>query len=201
MSRISFVCAFFLLLFSAVGFSAEKPYPMSDTKNTLVIADFDSWDEINNIGGMFSSWCKDPTDDTQNCRVEITDQERVGDNGNGIRLVYDVDSPKNAFNGMWMMLENTDWTPYNYLVISIRGDKEAGYTQRFKIEIKNKKGEIGRYVVLGITDQWKQFAVPLTSFRGLTKFNQMKEMTLVFDDMRCNPKVGAVYIDNIYLSK
>ncbi|MFH1368570.1 MAG: carbohydrate binding domain-containing protein [Elusimicrobiota bacterium] len=201
MLKNAFIYAALLMLFSVVGFTIEKPYPMGDEKNTLMIADFDTWEEINNLGGMFSSWTKDPNDDTQGCRVEISDQERVGDKGNCLRLVYDVDSPKNAFNGMWIMLENSDWTPYKYLVLSVKGEKESGFTPRFKIEVKNRKGETGRYVVLGIVDQWKQFLIPVSSFRGLTKLKDMREMTIVFDDMRCNPKVGAVYVDNIYLSK
>lgn len=201
MARITAALASFMMLFTVVGFTQEKPYPLSDTKNTLLIADFDTWEDINNIGGGFSSWSKDPADDTQNCRAELTDSEKVSEKGNSLKLTYDVDSPKNAFNGMWMGLENTDWTPYKYVVISVKGSKEAGFTPRFKIELKNKKGESGKYVITGITDQWKQFAIPLSAFRGMTKLKDMQIFTIVFDDMRCDPKVGAIFVDNVYLSK
>ncbi len=173
----------------------------SGQEGTLMVADFDSWEEINNIGGMFSSWTRDPNDTTQGCRVEITDDDRWGDKGLSIRLIYDVDSPSIAFNGMWMFLQEIDFSPYKYLVIHARGDREAGYSPRFKIEIKNKSKEAGRYVITGLTDDWQEFAIPLTKFKGITNFKVMKEITFVFDDMRCSPKVGEIYIDNIYLSK
>lgn len=201
MLKNALIYASFLLLFSVAGFTQEKQYPISDTKNTLLIADFDTWEDINNIGGAFSSWAKDPTDETQGCKAELTDSERVGDTGNSLKITYDVDSPKNAFDGIWMALENTDWTPYKYIVFSVKGSKEAGFTPRFKVEIKNKKGESGKYVLTGVTDQWKQFAIPLKSFRAITRFKDMQTFVLVFDDMRCDPKVGALFIDSIYLSK
>lgn len=201
MLKNALICASFMMLFSVVGFTQEKPYPVSDTKNTLLIADFDTWEELNNIGGMFAGWGKDPGDDTQGCRCELTDQDKVGEIGHSVRLVYDVDSPRNAFNGMWMELMNTDWSPYKYLVISVRGEKEAGFTPRFKLEVKNKKGEIGRYVLTGVTEQWKQFVIPLKTIRGLSRLKDMVMFTVVFDDMRCDPKVGAILIDTMYLSK
>jgi len=179
----------------------KKVYPITDTKNVLVIADFDTWDDINNLGGPFSSWAKDPTDDTQICRVEITDEDFVGDKGHSIRMVYDVDSPRIAYNGMWMKLADSNWSAYRYLVLWLKGDKDAGFTPRFKIEIKNSKGENGAYVVTGIKDLWQQFVVPLKNFRGITRLTRMEELIFVFDDMRCNPKVGEIYVDSIYLSK
>ncbi|MFH1368571.1 MAG: hypothetical protein ABII64_05550 [Elusimicrobiota bacterium] len=189
-----------LFLLPTAGFSAEFR-PMTDQKNTLVIADFDSWSEINNLGGKFAAWAKDMNDESQGCKVGITDSERVGTKGNSIRLMYDVDSPKIAYNGMSINVMGTDWTPYKYIVLSAKGDEEAGYTPRFKVELKNKKGQTGIYVLTGLTGDWKQFALPLAEFQGITRFHQMQEMTIVFDDMRCNPQVGVIYVDNIYLSQ
>lgn len=201
MRKSCLAAVLFVISVTVAGFTQEKPYPMSDSKGALVIADFNSWEEINNLGGMFAGWGKDPNDDTQGCRVELNDQEKVGDKGMSVRMVYDVDSPRTAFNGFWCSLESSDWSPYRYFCISVKGDKAAGFTPRFKIELKNKKGEIGRYVLTGITDQWKDFVIPLTSFRGLNKTKDMMMLTIVFDDMRCDPKVGALFIDNVYVSK
>ena len=203
--RIALMLVIFCFLSVAQVMAAAESAPAkalsSGQEGTLMVADFDSWEEINNIGGMFSSWTRDPNDTTQGCRVEITDDDRWGDKGLSIRLIYDVDSPSIAFNGMWMFLQEMDFSPYKYLVIHARGDREAGYSPRFKIEIKNKSKEAGRYVITGLTDDWQEFAIPLTKFKGITNFKVMKEITFVFDDMRCSPKVGEIYIDNIYLSK
>ena len=203
--RIALLLVVFCFMSAATTVSAAEAAPAkalaAGQEGTLMVADFDSWEEINNIGGMFSSWTRDPNDTTQGCRVEITDDDRWGDKGLSIRLIYDVDSPGIAFNGMWMFLQEVDFSPYKYIVIHARGDREAGYSPRFKIEMKNKSKEAGRYVITGLTDDWQEFAIPLSKFKGISSFKVMKEMTIVFDDMRCSPKVGEIYIDNIYLSK
>ena len=196
-------CSFALTALTAARAAdpdAAKPLPMGDD-GTLVIADFDSWEEVNNLGGLFSSWTRDPNDPTQGCRVEITDDDRWGEKGLSVRLIYDVESPGIAFNGMWMFVQETDWTPYRALVIHVRGDREAGFSPRFKIEVKNKQKEVGRYVIVGITDEWQEFVIPLKRFKGMNSFKVVKEITITFDDMRCAPKVGEIYIDNIYLTK
>lgn len=198
MSR--FITAALLILFPALCLAADAK-PMDDKKNTLVIADFDSWSEINNLGGKFMAWSGNPNDERQGCKVAISDAERVGTKGNSIRLMYNVDSPKAAFNGMSTLLNGADFTPYKYLVMSVKGDEEAGFTPRFKIELKNKKGESGIYILNGVTNAWKEFVMPLSEFQGITRFDQMKELSIVFDDMRCNPLNGVLYVDNIYLSK
>lgn len=201
--KISGLIAFVLLfMVNIAGAQKEAPkvLPMG-SEGTLVIADFDSWEEVNNLGAEFSSWTRNPEDESQGCRIEITDDDKWGDNGLSIRLIYDVDSHTVAYNGMWMMLKQVDFSPYKYLVLHVRGDKEAGFTPRFKLEIKNKQREVGRYVVTGITDQWQEIMIPISSFKGMTNFKSMREMTITFDDMRCTPKIGELYIDNIYLSK
>ncbi|MFH0908565.1 MAG: hypothetical protein V1929_07370 [bacterium] len=177
-----------------------KPLPMG-SEGTLIVADFDSWEEVNNLGGLFSSWTRDPDDPTQGCRVEITDDDRWGEKGLCVRLIYDVESPGIAFNGMWIQLEETDWSRYRYFIVHVRGDREAGFTPRFKIEMKNKQKAVGRFVITGVTDDWQEFVIPLSKFKGLDNLKVMKEITISFDDMRCSPKVGEIYIDDIYLSK
>lgn len=191
-----------LLFFNAAGFCADVKFKqLDDKKNTLLIADFDSWAEINNLGGKFNAWSGNPADERQGCKVAITDSERVGTKGNSVRLMYNVDSPKAAFVGMSMNVMNTDWTQYKYLVLSVKGDAEAGFTPRFKVELKNKKGESGVYIITGLTNEWQQIGIPVNEFMGITRFEQVKEISFVFDDMRCNPLVGVVYLDNVYLSK
>lgn len=177
-----------------------KPLPMGD-KGTLIIADFDAWEEINNLGGLFGPWTRDPDNASQGCRIEITDDDRWGNSGLCLRMIYDVDSLTQAYNGMWLRLQEADFTPYNYLIVHVRGDREAGFSPRFKIELKNKAKGVGRHVITGITDQWQEFVIPLRRIKGLDKLDAMTEMVITFDDMRCAPKLGEILIDNIYLSK
>jgi hypothetical protein len=63
--------------------------------NELVIADFDTGDKPNNIGGDFGGWDKDPNDESQGTQMSFDTDDSQGDaSGYAIRLDYDVDSPK-----------------------------------------------------------------------------------------------------------
>lgn len=189
-----------LMLVTGLKVNAEnKPLPIG-SEGTIVVADFNSWEDINSLGLAFGPWDSRPDDPAQTCRLEITNDEHVGEKGNSVRLIYDVDASLTAFNGFWTKLGGLDLRTYKYLVISVKGEKETGFTPRFKIELKSK-GESGGTVVVGITDYWQQIALPLDSFRGLEKWSEVDELTIVFLDMICVPKVGELYIDDIYFSK
>ncbi len=124
---------------------------------------------------------------------------RVGDEGFSMRIDYDVDSPNPAFNGYWMQLEGADFSEYSTFVISIKGDAEEGFTERFKLEMKNTEGQTGTYMVSGVTDEWQEFEIPLDRFRGLRDTSSMAEFVIVFEDTVANPKEGRIYIDNLYV--
>ncbi len=189
-----------LMLVMRLTANAEsKPLPIG-SEGTIVVSDFNSWEDINNLGLPFGPWNSRPDDPTQSCRIEITSDERIGDKGNSLRLIYDVDSSATAFNGFWTKLGGLDLSTYKYFVMSVKGEKETGFTPRFKIEIKGKK-EGGSSVIVGITDYWQQMAVPLDSFRGMEKWGTVEEMVVVFIDMICEPKVGEIYMDDLYFSK
>ena len=93
-----------------------RPAAAADSGNELVVADFDTGDKPNNIGGDFGAWDKDPNDDTQGTQLTFEPDDALGDQaGYAIRLDYDVDSPNPAYNGFWMKLNGEDATAYNAL--------------------------------------------------------------------------------------
>lgn len=170
--------------------------------NELVIADFNTGEKPNNIGGDFGSWDKNPEDDTQGTKLKFESDDALGAaTGYSIRLDYDVDSPNPAYNGFWMKLRGADAAPYNTLTFYMRGDKEAGYAKRVKIELKDKSNKPSAYVVGNITDKWQKVSIPFDRFRRIQDWTSLNELVVVFDDMNSNPKTGAVYIDHIVLSK
>lgn len=165
----------------------------------ILVNDFDRKENFNNLGGAFGSWVVFYSDLNQHCRDEFSN-ERAGDKGFGLKLDYDVDSPYSAYNGFFTNLMGIDLTGYNYLVFSIKGDKNIGYTTKINVELKNKF-QIGKILVTGITDEWHRFVLPLGKFAGLINFNNMKELVIVFSDLNVTKKEGVVYIDDIYFSK
>jgi len=170
--------------------------------NELVIADFDTGDKPNNIGGDFGGWDKDPNDESQGTQMSFDTDDSQGDAaGYSIRLDYDVDSPNPAYNGFWMKLNGEDATAYNTLNFYVKGDAKAGYTKRFKIELKDMTNKPSAYIVSGVTDQWQKISIPFEKFRRIENWNSLNELVFVFDDINSSPKTGSILIDQITFSK
>ncbi len=187
--------------FMIMTFVAFKSQAMAAT-NELVIADFNTGEKPNNLGGDFGAWNKDPDDTTQKTEMKFESDDALGDTaGYSIRLDYDVDSPNPAYNGFWMKLKGIDATPYNTLTFYMKGDPKVGFTKRVKIELKDASNKPSAYVVANLTDKWQKFAIPFEKFRRIQDWKTMNEFVVVFDDLTSNPKTGAIYIDQIALSK
>lgn len=187
-------------------FAEDAAAPAADAPaknaNELVIADFDTGDKPNNIGGDFGGWDKDPNDETQGTKMTFEPDDSLGDPaGYSIRLNYDVDSPNPAYNGFWMKLNGEDVSQYNALKFYVKGDAKVGYTKRIKLELKDMSNKPSPYILSGITDEWKQVSIPLEKFRRITDWKSMNEFVLVFDDISSNPKTGTVFIDQISFGK
>ena len=165
---------------------------------TLMVADFNSGSKPNNIGGDFGAWNKDESDPTQWCRNDFDANIKHGNEGFSTRLEYCVDSPNPAYNGFWMKLQSTDISKYKNLDFWIKGDETAGFSVKIKLELKNTKGEVGRFLLTNITKDWQEVIIPLEKFAGLTDKTSMTEFVIVFDDMTCAAKKkGTIYIDDI----
>ena len=190
-----------LVALMVIGFGVAT-YAAAPAANELVIADFDTGDKPNNIGGDFGGWDKDPNDESQGTQMSFDTDDSQGDaSGYAIRLDYDVDSPNPAYNGFWMKLNGEDATPYNTLNFYVKGDAKAGYTKRFKIELKDMTNKPSAYIVSGVTDQWQKISIPFEKFRRIENWNSLNELVFVFDDINSNPKTGSVLIDQVTLSK
>ncbi|MBI3313991.1 MAG: hypothetical protein HYZ83_07130 [Candidatus Omnitrophica bacterium] len=168
----------------------------------LVLADFDTGDKPNNIGGDFGAWDKDPNDDTQGTQMAFEPDDALGDAaGYSVRLDYDVDSPNPAYNGFWMKLNGEDASQYNTLNFYLKGDTKATFTKRMKIELKDMTNKPSPYIITGITDQWQKFSIPFEKFRRITDWSSMNEFVVVFDDINSSPKAGTVFVDHVSFSK
>lgn len=190
----------FLVLAFVLSMSVIMPSGAFAAKE-LVVADFDTGDKPNNIGGDFGGWDKDPNDDTQGTQMSFEPDDAMGDPaGYAIRLDYDVDSPNPAYNGFWMKLNGEDGTAYNTLTFYVKGDAGAGFTKRMKLELKDMTNKPSPYIVTGITEQWKKVSIPFEKFRRITDWKSLNELVFVFDDINSSPKTGTIFIDQVALS-
>lgn len=165
----------------------------------LIIADFESGASPNNIGGGFGVWNKDPNDQTQGCKLDFITPGH-DEQGQAIKLTYDVDSPNPSYNGFWMKLENTDLSQYKKVSFWLKGDKDAGYSSKFKLELKNAS-EVAPYYVEDLNDTWTLIEIPMSSFSRLTDWSKMNEFVIVFEDSQATQKTGAIFIDDIAFVK
>jgi hypothetical protein len=167
----------------------------------LVIADFNSGDKPNNLGGDFGSWDKDPSDETQSSQMSFESDDALGEpTGYSLRLDYDVDSPNPAYNGFWMKLGNLDATAYNALNFYVKGDPEKNYTKRVKIELKDSSNQPSQYIAAGLTGEWQKISIPFDQFKRIKDWTALGEFVVVFDDINSNPKAGSILIDQVTLS-
>lgn len=186
------------VIFLAMVFSMGTPLFAANAGKELVLADFDTGDKPNNLGGDFGAWDKDPNDETQGCQMSFAEDDALGDKaGYSLRLDYDVDSPNPAYNGFWMKVNGADATPYNALAFFIRGDGEAGFTKRVKIELKDKTNKPSAYIVSGVSDKWQKISIPLNKFRRIEDWKSLNELVFVFDDINSNPKTGSIFLDQV----
>lgn len=189
------------LFFMTALLGFVSPFTMA-SPTELVIADFNSGNKPNNIGGDFGTWDKDPNDDTQGTKMAFEPEDSLGNpSGYSIRLDYDVDSPNPAYNGFWMKLDGEDATTYKSVSFYIKGDKEKGFTKRVKIELKDMSNQPSPYIVTGITGEWQKVTIPLEKFRKMKDWSRMNEFVVVFDDINSRPKEGTIYIDQVAFSK
>ncbi len=180
-----------LLLLGSVSFAED----------VLVIADFDSGVKPNNVNGDFGAWDKDPMDFSQTAIESFNSSETSKGGGFCLRLDYDVDSPNPAYNGLWVKLNSANVAAFSKLTMLVKGDAKRGFSPLFKVEMKNNKGEVGRYYVTGITEKWQKIEIPLTKVAGISEFSNMDEVVMVFEDWRCPVKEGTVYFDDIQFEK
>ena len=181
---------------ASVSIAAEKTQA-----NEIVVADFDTGEKPNNIGGDFGAWNKDPTDFSQGCAESFDSVNRHGTKGFSMKLDYSVESKNPAYNGFWMFLQNLDASKYDNLTFWVKGDPKVGYTTVFKVELKNVAKQVGRYYATNVTDQWQQIVIPLRDFKGITDLSNLTEFVIVFEDRIASNKKGVIYLDDVAFTK
>lgn len=166
----------------------------------LLIDDF-SRKGKNSLGGAVNPWAYNPKDRSQGCRTRVNKEIRINEKGSSLQIIYDVDSPSQAFNGVYWELKEADLSAYSGLSFFIRGDAAKGFTSVLKLELKNNNGQTGVYMLQGITEAWQKVVIPFDDFSGITDFTSMKEFTFVFVDSEVTLKEGVLFVDDLFAVK
>ncbi len=194
------VTALLLLALVPASPAAKRKGDAGASGDLLRIADFESREERNDFdGGYFGIWNKDPDDRTQGCRMSFV-EEGQGQGYYCLKLNYDVESPGPAYNGFWLLFIDLDLSTYDRIGFWLKGDKQAGFTKRFVVELKNEE-EAGRYELDGVDDEWKRVEIPLSEFQGVRSWSAMTEFVIVFEDNYVTKNEGTIYLDNLYFAR
>lgn len=199
-NRIRSACLLFVFL--------GMPFTVFQAANAseLVVASFEK-NGRSDLGTDIGTWNSNPLDTSQGCSMEMVKLYGVlgkpNEESRVMKISYDVAANGPAFNGIYIKLNDTDLTPYDEMDILIKGDPSKGFTTKFKLEMKNFKGERVVYLITGITADWQKIAIPMQGLKDLgsiTDWTRMKEIVFTFDDMTCDYKEGVLYIDDIAFS-
>ncbi len=190
----------FLVTIFSLGLLAGKVHA-ADEAASLLVADFNSSNKPNNVGGDFGSWNYAPNDETQGCWDSFETLDHEKSDGASIMMEYDVKSPNPAFCGFWMKLGGVDVTNYDTLSLWLKGEDKQGYTSRFKVELRNKLGGRAIFTISGVSGEWQEFNIPIKRTRAIKDWSKMEEMTIVFDDILATKKVGKIYLDQVAFKK
>lgn len=164
----------------------------------IIAADFDSGDKPNNLDGDFGTWDKDPNDETQSAVMAFSEDDAGNQGGFSLQIQYDVDSPNPAYNGFWMKLGGMDATPYSEIRFFLKGDAEAGFPDKVKVEVKVQDNkQVGIYYAEDLSESWKEYVIPFSALSRIKDWSSVSEFVLVFDDINSKPKQGTIYLDQV----
>ena len=170
------------------------------TNDPFVLFNFNDRKPMSSISGQSGIFDFDPDDAEAYCRVGYAQDEGLHKDGYHMKLSYDVNSAKPAFNGWWTKLNGIDLSKFEAISITIKGDAEKGFSDFFKIELKDKNRKI-EYILEDVSDKWKQITIPFSEFEGdvtAMDWASMNEFVIVFEDWRMKTKEGRYLIDDIF---
>jgi outer membrane protein OmpA-like peptidoglycan-associated protein len=196
------------LLFIFVLLAGAVQYQLDDlfTKNrNFILHDFDSKSKNNSLYGGNGLFAFDSTDRESKCQASFIPDDTLHKKGYHLVLTYDVDSPIPCFNGWWTTLLYADYLKLKAISFMIRGDAAYGFSDTFKIELKDIKNRKIEYYIEDITNEWQKYTILFEDFSGnLETFDwyNTKEFVVVFEDWKFKTKEGKYYIDDIeFLTK
>lgn len=189
-----------ILLTALVLYGVEyKANDKISSKNPLVIFDMDKWQTVNNLGDAYGAFDANPNDKESSIRLTLKKDKDLHKKGYYFKVTYDVESSQVSYNGVWTKLRTLDLSKFKAVALTIRGDKEKGFSEIFKIEIKDKKTKIEGYIE-DISDKWKKCILSFEDFQGPVEdldYKNIKEFVFVFEDRVMTKKTGRYYIDDI----
>ncbi len=207
-----FKLAFFIILLSLFSFTSSLCYSegqKSQKSTSFTLADFNKGEMVNNLNAEIGTWEIDPEDKTQGITASLDKDIKFPDSGYSLKVEYNVNSARNAVNGLWMPLKSFDASLYDHFEFQVKGDAKKGFTTVFKVEFKKfEKDSEGReetikgsYIVKGVTDRWQKVSIPLNLMNGILDWKDIMEFVITFEKRRVDNAHGVLYFDDFTFLK
>lgn len=175
----------------------------------LPLANFDSMLEVNDYdGSLLGCWNGFPDDISQKCEFNFFEP---GHNGTGycLQIIYNVDSPREAYNGFWMLFKDLNFRSYNKFTFWARTASEKSSPGRFKVELKgsfkselkNEEKKVMQKFFNAPDTKWQKFEINLTENVFIEEWKSINEFTIVFAKDEVDSKRGVLFIDDFGLEK
>ena len=206
-----------VFLTSAMSFSVSASNSSADVLNSLsevdtnehivvssvnyILDDFDDGEPPNDFFGSQGVWMHRGI-----VTANFDNTTYYGNNGSSLKLTYNVSSGGSS-GGYWEQFTYDitdpnnpiyDMSDFDELRFKVKGDNSTGYTDRIYIEfIEDQKwDEKEKYPVNGITDEWQEIRVNLSS---MTKVNwtRMRQVAIVLDNSHITRTTGTLYFDDL----
>lgn len=203
--------------------AADKTAGVSEASTVNLIADFeaDGPKIMNNLGAESGDWNMNLADINNSYTdpkvIPMTGKD--GKTSKVLSLAYSVESDLPAQNGFWTKLAGFDASSYDHLEFEIKGDAQAGFTEKFRLELKKCVDpkcveKVSGSVIVPVTGEWRTVSIPLNVMTGLIDFadpqawktprasyKPLDEFVIIFSDGFVTKKTGKLYLDNIRFVK
>ncbi len=157
----------------------------------LVIADFETPRDVNNLGGEMAA----AYDPNRNDMLVVEYMPEAGMGSVARLYYYDV----KVWVGFSIRLKNLDASNYDYLTFYAKSDPDNP-PQSVKVELKRNNGdEAGVVFIFKLSDSWQQHTIPLNDFTELQEWDNLNE--LLFSFVENSGSTGVMYLDEITLTK
>lgn len=197
---------FILILLCFLGLCVPsgdvRSYTESDSfseKDPFLLLDFKKNGLKNTLGGELGVFDLNPYDKEAFCRMSFVENREEGKGKYLLRILYDVESSRPAFNGLWTRLRGLDLSSFEAVALTVRGMKGKKFSNFFKVELKDLETKMAADAE-GITSDWQRIVIPFGDFeqeRGDVDMRDLRELTLVFEDWRFEEKTGGYEIKEI----
>jgi hypothetical protein len=117
-----------------------------------------------------------------------------------VRIPYNLEHPFPQVKSFSLDVPSLDLNDYHSFNFAVRGS-EQGYPDAIKVVITNKRNESSFAYVNGLDLKWNTLSIPFSTFKEITDWTSVSEVSFVLEAWNMTRKKGMILIDEICFAK